>query len=171
MRTNWIPRRVPFSSRSSPRSFDMRGGASSCPLSSDAPLLLVRLSCRPALLASCPSCGLSSGASVVSACYPFRFRSVLSSYRSALFLSLVSLVACRADGIGGRGDFRRSRCLPLVLSIWLACLARVAPRSCLLVLVALVVCGSWRSRCRLRFCLASFPLLASPRRRRVVVMG
>lgn len=55
MRTDWINPAVLSPSRSSPRSFDMSGGASSCPLSSGAPLLLVRSSSRPVLLASCVS--------------------------------------------------------------------------------------------------------------------
>ena len=117
----------------------------------------------------CLSCGCSSGASVVSACYPFR---VLSSYRSAprsfdngggggggLRLSPGSPrsllpVACRGgavdvagrflsgaarcrrvDGVGWLRDFRRFRCLSLViLSGWRVSLV---PSRCLL-----------RSRCR-----------------------
>lgn len=83
-----------FSSRSSPRSFDMPGGALSSlsSLSSSSSgvivrcsLLLVRLSSRLALLASCLSCGLSSGVSAVSDCYPFRsFRPIVVSFGSPL---------------------------------------------------------------------------------------
>lgn len=71
MRTSWINSAAPFSSRPSLRSFDMWGGASSSVIVRCS-WLLVRLSSRPVLLASCLSLGLSSDASVVSACYPFR---------------------------------------------------------------------------------------------------
>ena len=61
-----------FSSRLSPRSFDMPGGASSSLSSSRCSWLLVRLSSRLALLAPCLSCDLSCGVLGWSACYPFR---------------------------------------------------------------------------------------------------
>lgn len=172
MRTNWIPRLVPFSSRSSPRSFDMRGEASSS-------AVVVRLPSCLALLVFVRPASLCS--SVVSACYPFR---VLSSYRSAphsfdkwdgAVTVCVSVLACLGRrylllAVAGPCDVAGRFPSPPLLAVWpfyrvgvvlscrplvLACL----PSS------SLVVCGSWRSRYRLRSCLASSPLLASPRRR------
>lgn len=86
-----------FSSRSSPRSFDMLGGTSS---SSVVPWFLVRSLSRPALLALCLSCGFSFGVSVVSACYPFR----------PIVVSLASPFV-RQVGRGG-SDLRLGLCSP-----------------------------------------------------------
>lgn len=202
-----------FSSRSSPRSFDMWGGASSLPSlslpSSGAPCLLVRSACRPALLASCLSCGrfplflrracllsvppvlpyrrialLPARSTREAGRWRFASRSGFASVVVACCLSwrgrgccgavpLVCLALCRrVDGVGWLRDFRRSRCLPLApfYRVGVVLLCRPLVLACL-PSSSLVACGSWRSRCRLRSCLASSPLLASPRRRRVVVMG
>ena len=203
MRTNWIARLARSRLASSPRSFDMLGGASS--LSSSSSVVVrsfvgcffvlasssvvlsvsraVAVSLCLACLGACLSCGRFL--SVPPSCL-LAIRSALSSYRSAP----------RSFDMRGGADTAWSRlgrcCLllavavlrgvewrfpsPPLLAVWpfyrvgvvlscrplvLACL----PSS------SLVVCGSWCSRYRLRSCLASSPLLASPRRRRGVVMG
>lgn len=70
----------PMASRLPPRLIDTTGGASSSVIVRCS-WLLVRLSSRPVLLASCLSCGLSSGASAVPACYPFLpFSSIVVSF-------------------------------------------------------------------------------------------
>lgn len=90
MRTNWIARRVHSRLVLRPALSTCWAGRCCRRASSD---VIVRCSCpvaslvvsRLALLASCLSCGLSSGVSVVSACYPFRsFRPIVVSLGSPL---------------------------------------------------------------------------------------
>lgn len=183
----------PMASRYPPRLIDTTGGASSsvvrCPVASRAvvassclacPVPLVRVFlrclCRACLLFVSP-CRRIVRLPVCSTSGAGRFglRLGLGSPRSLLpvacrcrgcdgrFISWGVARCLRVDGVGWRGDFRRSRCLPWWHYIGLACLARAAPPCpCLL---ALVVCGSWRSRYHLRSCLVSSPLLACPCRR------
>lgn len=158
-----------FSSRSSPRSFDMPGGALSSlsSLSSSSSgvivrcsLLLVRLSSRLALLASCLSCGLSSGVSAVSDCYPFRsFRPIVVSFGSPLVRQVgrgdsvlrfclgsprsLLPVACRGGAVDVAGAVFLSWVL-LVAAVSMAsavCVISVIPRSrCL----PWVILSGWR---------------------------
>lgn len=89
MRTNWIARRGSFSSRSSPRSFDMLGGAASLPSSSDV-VSVVRCSWL-VFFRACPVARspVASRAVVASSCLACS----VSLVRASPFLRLVCLLS------------------------------------------------------------------------------